>query len=218
MHKIFLTEPEVSFIKGADAIVDALGGFPSMENGKLVEISVRDAGLSYTRYNVTLVFDIEGWGRTSSLRMDIPRPESTLIQMEFLNVRDVFISSPYIDCCGEFKFGNTYDRKEMYRDFLPSHPIVVERPYFTFYMNSGHEFVLEFDDSDCLVFASFLEDRQAMDIKQKFLNGWQKRIKHALPEVADDVLKLGLSEAYKARYGEEPTQELLDECLKAQTE
>lgn len=217
MHKIFLTEPEVSFIKGADAIVKELGGFPSMENGKLVEISVQDAGLNYSRYNVTLVFDIEGWGRASSRYMNIPKPQNMYIQMDFLNVRDVFISGPSINECGEFKFGNTLDRKEMYQDDLPSRPIIVERPFCTFYMQAGLDFVLEFDDADCLVFASFLENRQVMDVKQEFLNSWQRRIKHALPEVTDQGLMIGLIEAYKARYGEEPTQAQIEESLRAQT-
>ena len=159
MHKIFLTEPEVSFIKGADAIVKELGGFPSMENGKLVEISVRN-GLSYSRYNVSLVFDIEEWGRASSRYMNIPKPQNMYIQMEFLNVRDVFISSPSINECGEFKFGNTLDREKMYQDDLPSRPIIVERPFCTFYMQAGRDFVLEFDDSDCLVLALFLKERK----------------------------------------------------------
>ena len=35
MHKIYLTEPEVSVINGADVIVEECGGFPSMENGRL---------------------------------------------------------------------------------------------------------------------------------------------------------------------------------------
>ena len=42
MHKFFMTEPEVSIIRGAEAIVEELGGFPSMENGRLVSISIED--------------------------------------------------------------------------------------------------------------------------------------------------------------------------------
>lgn len=166
MHKIFLTEPEVSFIHGADAIVDVFGGFPSMEGSRLLEISVRDSGLGYKRYNVSLVFDIAGWRRVSSVYMPIPEPKNMYIQMQFFNVRDVFISSPSIDLCGEFKFGNTFDRGEMYQDDVPSRPIIVERPFCTFYMQAGHDFVLEFDEAECKVFASFLEKRQYQQAKQ----------------------------------------------------
>ena len=34
MHKIFLTDEEISFISGAEIIKNELGGFPSMEDGR----------------------------------------------------------------------------------------------------------------------------------------------------------------------------------------
>lgn len=40
MHKIFLTKNECSIIRGADEIVNTIGGFPSMENGELIEIQL----------------------------------------------------------------------------------------------------------------------------------------------------------------------------------
>lgn len=158
MHKIFLTEPEVAFINGADAIVEELGGFPSMENGKLLGVSIQDSGSCYRRYNVSLVFDIEKWAVDSSHYMNIPKPKHRYIQIRFFNVRQVFIDSPSLSECGEFKFGNTTDRKKTYQDDMPSHPIIIERPFYSFYMRSGHEIVLEFEDDQCKVIASFLDN------------------------------------------------------------
>lgn len=40
MHKLFLSDSECSFIKGSKEIVRLIGGFPSMENCKIVNISV----------------------------------------------------------------------------------------------------------------------------------------------------------------------------------
>ena len=84
MHKIFLTAPKVSFIVGADEIVEELGGFPSMENSNLLSISVQNCELDNHRYNVSLVFDIEKWAIDRSRHMDIPR--ITNISPVFLRV------------------------------------------------------------------------------------------------------------------------------------
>ena len=157
MHKIYMTSPELSFFQGAEPIVEELGGFPSMENGKLLSISIQDSGMSYKRYNVSLVFNIEKWAIDSSRYMDIPKPTHKYIQIHFLNIRDVYVSSPTLNDCGEFKFGNTTDRKKMYQDDLPSNTIVIQRPFYSFYMRSGHEFVLEFEDDECIATASFLD-------------------------------------------------------------
>lgn len=160
MHKIFLTAPEVSFIVGADEIVEDLGGFPSMENSNLLSISVQNSGSDNQRYNVSLVFDIEKWAIESSRYVDIPTLKHKYILLCFFNVRQVDIHSPSMNVCGEFKFGNTTDRKKMYQDVLPSEPIVVNRPFCSFYMQSGQDFVLEFEDDTCTVFASFLNTPQ----------------------------------------------------------
>ena len=40
MHKYFLTPSECSIIHGSEAIVARIGGFPSMENGRLKTIII----------------------------------------------------------------------------------------------------------------------------------------------------------------------------------
>lgn len=163
MHKLYLTEPEVSFICGADAIVAELGGFPSMENGKLIDVSI--APSHPYGYNVFLVFDIENWAAVSSRYRyaNIPRPKHRYIRMCFFGVQRVYIDSPHLDGCGEIKFGNTTDRKKMYQDDSPLRPIIVERPFYSFYIRDGSDFVLEFNDSKCWVEASFLNEEAVRD-------------------------------------------------------
>lgn len=55
-----------------------------------------------------------------------------------------------------------------------------------------------------------------MDEKQEFMESWRRIIKHFLPELTEEEVTERLIDAYKARYGEEPTQELLDESVRAQ--
>ena len=160
MHKFFMTAQEVSIIRGADAIVEELGGFPSMENGRLVSISVESVDERSSLCNITLVFDIWKWAVDTSRYIEIPKPKHRYIRMRFSSLRDYEIRQPSMRNCGEFKFGNTVDRKKMLQDpGTGLNPPIVERPFCSFYMRSGHEgLVLEFDEVRCKISAEFLDD------------------------------------------------------------
>lgn len=162
MHKIFMTEPEASIIKGADAIIEELGGFPSMENGRLVSISIKDCGLEGWRCarDITLVFDIYNWARDSSRYVNISKPKHRFIKMRFSPLRDFYINTPSMDYCGEFKFGNTADRDKMRQDMGTGlNPPIVERPFCCFYMRSAYDgLILEFDEDTCEISAEFIDD------------------------------------------------------------
>lgn len=158
MHKIYLTRPEASIIHGAERIVAEFGGFPSMENAKLCRINIKDSELPYGRYDISLLFDIWHWGEVSSLYMDIPIPAHRFIELSFQRARDISVNSPYMMECGEFKFGNTTDRKKMYQDDMPSNTIIVERPFCSFYMQAGRDFVIEFEEDECLISATLRDN------------------------------------------------------------
>lgn len=162
MHKFFMTEPEVSIIRGADAIIEELGGCPSMENGRLVSISIEDCELAGWRCarSITLLFDIYNWARDTSRYVDIPKPKHHYIRMRFSSLRDFYINTPIMDHCGEFKFGNTTNRDKMRQDMgTGPNPPIVERPFCCFYMRSAYEgFILEFDENTCEISAEFIDN------------------------------------------------------------
>ena len=155
MHKIFLTEQEVSIINGADAVVKEFGGFPSMENGRIHRLMM--SGCGYGCCSVTIVFDVMGWADVSSRYTDIPKPAHKFLQLNFSQVRKVYMGDLKFDNPGEIKFGNTLDRSKMHQDIHPSCPVVVERPFCTFYMRSGSDFVIEFSEEECWIEASFAD-------------------------------------------------------------
>lgn len=154
MHKIFLTDPETSIIHGADKIIAEFGGFPSMENGKLCSVTIKESSLGYARYDIFLMFDVEKWAIDSSDYVDIPKSSYKFIELSFLCARNISINRPLMHDCGEIKFGNTFDRRKMYQDSLPQHPIVIDRPFCTFYIKAGRDFVIEFDECECQISAA----------------------------------------------------------------
>lgn len=155
MHKIYLTEPEVSVINGADVIVEECGGFPSMENGRLCSIKMEKSKDDFG-YNVVLLFDIEKWASDSALYMDIPKISHRFIEMSFCGVSNVYINHPNMSStCGEIKFNNTPDRKKMCQDSSPERVPVISRPFCTFYIRNDSNLVFDFDERECKISARF---------------------------------------------------------------
>lgn len=64
MHKTYLNEKELELIKGADRIVEKIGGFSSMENERFESFSVKRSEDNRFRNDVELVYDITGWLET----------------------------------------------------------------------------------------------------------------------------------------------------------
>lgn len=156
MHKIYLTEPEVSIIKGADVIVKECGGFPSMENGHLCSIKIQKTKDTLARYDVVLLFDIEKWASDSAFYMHVPKIFHKYIEMTFRCVENVYVNNPCMSStCGEIKFGNLSDRNKMHQDILPGRATIINRPFCVFYIRSGNELVIDFDEEECTISAVF---------------------------------------------------------------
>ena len=64
MYKTYLNEKELELIKGADRIVEKIGGFSSMENERFESFSVKRSEDNRFRNDVELVYDITGWLET----------------------------------------------------------------------------------------------------------------------------------------------------------
>ena len=163
MHKLYLTGQEVSVIQGAEEIVREYGGFPSMENGRLLSLEVTADIRLYGRYAVSLVYDIKGWHKASSLYFDLPKLNRRFIRMYFQGVWSVQVNSPDMrDGCSEIKFGNSFDRKEMWRDQDPRRVEEIERPFCVFFDARDKNIILEFAEGECEIRADFLDGQDEL--------------------------------------------------------
>ncbi len=152
MHKMVLTQPECEIINGSDEIIEAFGCFPSMENGELqdVRISLNDA----FKYDVELVFCIDGWKEMARV---LQKYCGTYKEAPYHHIKLLFQNADEVHLDGllgahrsaEIKFGNTLDRSEMYQDCHPSDPIVIPRPFRSFYIGWGVGLVIGFDETEC---------------------------------------------------------------------
>ena len=151
MHKIFLTEEEVSFISGAETIVDELGGFPSMEDGSLIKVCIEEDG--YKQF-VSLVFDITGWIKNAGYYIKIPATSKRRIKIVFSGKFDLMIVGNLRGIQGEIKFGNQESRP-MEQDDLPGYAPIIKRPFSVFCVRNERNLCIEFFEEYCCVSASF---------------------------------------------------------------
>ena len=152
MHKYFLTEEECSIINGADIIADEIGGFPSMEDGELLQFNFEKAFGDKAKDRLTLVYDIRGWHKNCSYYLDLRPLKHTKIMMVFegrLNVK--YISD---NVWGEIKFGNNISI--MAQDGDPLNINVVKRPFTCFCMRDKRNLCVDFFEEDCLISAKLL--------------------------------------------------------------
>ena len=165
MHKTYLNKIELQLIKGADIIVDKIGGFPSMENGRLSSFSVTNLEKSDT--DVELVFDLRGWVNVLDFHYTYDyKDDKNYFHKDFSerHIRMLFqkcrsFETERLDFYGgEIKFGGKEQLKEENRrqDLLPGIDRIIERPYCCFY--TGHrEFLICFDESKCEISAELFE-------------------------------------------------------------
>ncbi len=163
MHKTYLNEVEVQLIKGADEIVKKIGGFPSIENGCLSSVSIRNADRK--PYDVEMVFDLQGWINTLDFHYSHGYKgdknyyhndfDERHIRITFHNCYGFETESGFVTFRGgDLYFGGVeeHDPKNRKRDRLPGHGTVIERPYCCFY--TGHdEFSIYFNEEECEISA-----------------------------------------------------------------
>lgn len=162
MHKTYLNSEEIKIIKGADKIIDKIGGFPSMENGYLKSYSVKQS--DKFNIDVELVFNLNGWldtldfwkGRSSEYDHKVFNERN--IRINFHNCHHIDIKYPMFHC-GEIKFGGSDEKDERNRkqDVLPGMSVILDRPYCCFYICSGNELILFFDEKECEISAELLD-------------------------------------------------------------
>lgn len=155
MHKLFLTKTECEVINGSQEIVEAFGGFPSMENTEIVDASIsRKGGL----LDVSFLFDTHRWVEISaSYKYDVKQPEKRKVRIEFKGVREATLVAPadYWICTG-LKFDSASDRKKWYQDEYPSAVSEIPRPFCCLYSFSRN-IVLEFREDECVINATIAE-------------------------------------------------------------
>lgn len=156
MHKIFLTEQEASVISGSEEIIKELGGFPSMENGNLCSICVKRSDPDF-KYDISMIFDIEKWKNDSSAYKEFSSSAIRFIDLKFKGARSIQLNNPIMTYCNEIKFSNTLDKDNWNRDNSPFHTKIIKRPFCVFYIGTGRELAIEFDESECLISASARE-------------------------------------------------------------
>ncbi len=167
MHKTYLNEVELQIIKGADKIVEKIGGFPSMENCCFESLSVNRSKDNHYRNDIELVYDITGWLETLDFYNPDGNKEKVNYYHKYFDERRIKITfhncfglkltgfPPVNDEGGEIKFGGKKqeDQKNRYQDRLPGLDIIIARPYTCFYMRSGHGMVIYFDEKECEISA-----------------------------------------------------------------
>lgn len=154
MHKIFLTKPECEIIQGSEKIIETIGGFPSMEDGELIDVHLQKCG-EY-RSTVTLLFDVTGWKRNAKHSAKLKEFSESLIRLIFQNCRDVYMQSP-LGISGEIKFSNSADRSRMCQDDTPDTVLVIERPYCVFYIRDASGLIIEFFENECTISAEIVK-------------------------------------------------------------
>ncbi len=178
MHKSYLNETELQLIKGADIIVEKIGGFPSMESAQLIGFSAKQTRKTknvYDLFDVELEFDISIWlkamKRYYSAFISNPDREPELeklvftkdfeerkIRMLFHNCQRFRIDYPN-SFRGEIKFGGEAQEKHVNRhqDPLPGKGEIYKRPYTCFYTGSGSDLIIFFDESECEISAELFD-------------------------------------------------------------
>lgn len=164
MHKLFLTETECGIIEGADKIISAVGGgFPSMENGMLIQTSIEVNRDKPYLHDVFLTFDISGWKKAVKYYEDselgtvyYDENGPSIISLRFTGAREVFIDYDSQGSTSEavdIYFSNTADRTLLFRDGLPGRAREIPRPFTCFYL-AARQLIIEFFEDECRIFAS----------------------------------------------------------------
>ena len=154
MHKFYLNNTEGDIIQGAQEIVSRFGGFPSMENGTLISVTVERSSERF-RYDVKLVFDITSWAEMVLSDKDIGSTGAKIC-MSFEGCRSIAARTDAMHGpCGEIKFGDGME--EMRQDGHPSHIIEIPRPYRVFCIRSSHAFQIEFEEEECRISAAVMD-------------------------------------------------------------
>lgn len=151
MHKIFLTDEEISFISGAETIINELGGFPSMEDGRLIKICLDECG---DKQFLSLLFDITGWIGNAGYYKKLPETAKTKIKIVFSGKFDIKIVGNLRDIRGEIKFGNQ-EIRPMSQDYLPGSAPNIKRPFSVFCIQDERNLCIDFFEEYCSVSASF---------------------------------------------------------------
>ena len=154
MHKLFLTAPECEVIKNSEEIISDLGGFPSMEDGALESVEISGV---YPKLKAVLIFDISHWFDVGINYGASKKPKHSKIKLEFVGLRDIMVNEEIFMCCGEIKFGNTHDKKKMVQDIEPDMTPVIPRPFCSFYARNGSGLLIEFDERECEITASYFD-------------------------------------------------------------
>ncbi len=157
MHKAFLTKTECELIKGSDKIISTIGGgFPSMENGTLVQISIEENKETTNLQNVLLIFDVSGWKESVQFHklgnVCNDEKESNLISLRFEGAREVHLNLSRPDRSIDMYFCNTEEGAELYRDGYPGSARELPRPYNCFYL-ANRQVVIEFFEHECKISA-----------------------------------------------------------------
>ncbi len=162
MHKWYLTKTECEIINGADRIIDEIGCFPSMENGRLTDIHVVPSQILDCGFDISLVFDITGWKEFASLPgwQRIPETNVTTIRLCFVVAKEIRLNSYRSDmdegCCEEIKFSNTTDTSLWHQDGTPWNIQEIPRPFCAFMICYGRSLAIEFDEQDCKISAEII--------------------------------------------------------------
>ena len=164
MHKTYLNEVELEVIEGADKIVEKIGGFPSMENGRLTSYSVKN--LETVLIDVELIFDLKGWIHTLDFHYTYDyKGDKNYYHKEFneRHIKMTFRKCHRIETEGYGLGGDIYfggpeqcDLRRRHRDKLPGHAIIIERPFCCFY-TAHNEIAIFFDENECEISAELFE-------------------------------------------------------------
>ncbi len=139
-----------------------------MENGLFVAYTVEPNEEKPFLIDIVLTFDITGWKKSTGY--DRQRNENigfyeidpndkvpNLIALCFEGARDIEHSDhPEGGSLVDIYFSNTTNRRLMYRANLPDRPVVIPRPYCSFYM-AGHQLIIGFSEDECRISATFAD-------------------------------------------------------------
>ena len=155
MHKLYLTDSEVSIIEGAEPIIAEFGGFPSMENGTLCSVDVKT---DRKHFDVTLLFDIKRWHEVSSSYFDnLPSFSHRYIELLFHHADDVTLARASLGIYGEIKFENTHNTNNWRMPSLPYRPLIVDRPFCAFHIR--RDLRIYFNEEACRISAIAKDER-----------------------------------------------------------
>ena len=152
MHKLYLTPEECSVISNSKQIIDAFGGFPAMDNAEISHVSVgpsTEAG----RYDCSIEFNVEKWAERNAVEQQ--KTGIQYVTITFSGCLDFEISGDaFLTGCGEIKFGDKPDKRDMHQDDLPEEDSGPARPFCTFYARNGRGLCVWFEEETCRIIAS----------------------------------------------------------------